>query len=723
MNIDVLALTTPPGTLTGTRAGDIVFNANDLFTVNGNNPVAKALGSVYGIVQQDLYTVAVHEVGHALGLPDNTNPASVMYGSYRGAETGLFPADVTAIQALYGTPAQAPADSIDTHGAYAGFANALALQTTPGYTADTHYNVSAIQDSASNVDMYSFQSASVAAGQPNVMTIAVAVPAGGVLPSLSVFDNNQQPVAFQVLDNGYGYYSIQVPNALSGNTYYVAVAAGTGTQPGSSYKLDISFCSQTVSYTVDAQGTLSQFSTTALQLMTVSESDFRYFTLTATGGANSPAAWVKVTITNALLQVVGSLTAQAGQTVGGIVTLDAGVYVVTVTAGTSDGSSLQPIDYVLSSVTVSSPVGATATNPNQTATGSGNTTTQSSSSGSTSTPTSGSSTTQAPSSGSSSTAQTSYITSITGTPGGTVVVGSGAKLTDSATLSGGSNETGTITFTLYNSSNTVVDAETATVNGNGTCSTPNGYLPTATGTYQWVVTYSGDSKNTGVSSTKGSEPESVSAAGPSLTATPGGTVVVGSGARLTDFATLSGGYNETGAITFTLYNSSNTVVDTETATASGNGSYSTPNGYLPTAAGTYQWMISYSGDSNNNGISSAKGSTPVTVSAATPTLSGTAGGTVVAGSGAKMTNSVTLSGGYNETGTITFTLYNSSNTVVNTETVTVNGNGTYSTPNGYLPTTAGTYQWVVTYSGDSNNNSVSSSKGSEPETVSAKSTT
>ena len=54
---------------------------------------------------------------------------------------------------------------------------------------------------------------------------------------------------------------------------------------------------------------------------------------------------------------------------------------------------------------------------------------------------------------------------------------------------------------------------------------------------------------------------------------------------------------------------------------------------------------------------------------------------------------------------------------MNTETVTVNGNGTYSTPNGYLPTSAGTYQWVVTYSGDSNNNSVSSSKGSEPETV------
>ena len=47
-------------------------------------------------------------------------------------------------------------------------------------------------------------------------------------------------------------------------------------------------------------------------------------------------------------------------------------------------------------------------------------------------------------------------------------------------------------------------------------------------------------------------------------------------------------------------------------------------------------------------------------------------------------------------------------TVVDTEVVTVSGNGTYITPVGYtLPTAssvAGTYQWVASYSGDINNN-------------------
>src|SRR5207245_7944715 len=47
---------------------------------------------------------------------------------------------------------------------------------------------------------------------------------------------------------------------------------------------------------------------------------------------------------------------------------------------------------------------------------------------------------------------------------------------------------------------------------------------------------------------------------------------IGSGAKLTDMATLSGGYSETGTITFKLLAPDGvTVVDTETVTVSGNG--------------------------------------------------------------------------------------------------------------------------------------------------------
>ena len=70
--------------------------------------------------------------------------------------------------------------------------------------------------------------------------------------------------------------------------------------------------------------------------------------------------------------------------------------------------------------------------------------------------------------------QTVASPTLTTTPSPATVILSNAtpaKLTDSATISGGSSPTGTITFTLYQGG-TLVDTETATVNGNGTYTTP-----------------------------------------------------------------------------------------------------------------------------------------------------------------------------------------------------------------------------------------------------------
>ena len=78
-------------------------------------------------------------------------------------------------------------------------------------------------------------------------------------------------------------------------------------------------------------------------------------------------------------------------------------------------------------------------------------------------------------------------------------------------------------------------------------------------------------------------------------------------------------------------------------------------------------------------------------------------------------DAATLANGVNPTGTITFTLVGPDGTTVDTEHVMVNqGNGTYTTPTGFIPGVtqpvgpilAGTYQWDATYSGDANNNGV-----------------
>jgi hypothetical protein len=311
---------------------------------------------------------------------------------------------------------------------------------------------------------------------------------------------------------------------------------------------------------------------------------------------------------------------------------------------------------------------------------------------------------------------------ITTTPSASSVTlgGSSVTMKDSATLSGGNSPTGSITFTLVGPGGTTVDTETVTVTGNGTYTTPTGFtLPTSgsvTGTYQWNATYNGDSNNNAVSeNNNAAEQVTVSKATAAITTTPNPTTgTVGTAATLKDSLTLSGGYNPTGTITFTLVAPGGATVDTETVTVTGNGTYSTPTGFsLPTTGsvgGTYQWNASYSGDANNNAVTdiNAPGE-QVTIVKATGTISTRPDPPSVNLSTSPPTalrDVATLTGAFNPTGTITFTLVGPGGTVVDTETVTVSGNGTYITPTGFVVQTGsptGTYQWNVTYSGDANN--------------------
>jgi hypothetical protein len=309
----------------------------------------------------------------------------------------------------------------------------------------------------------------------------------------------------------------------------------------------------------------------------------------------------------------------------------------------------------------------------------------------------------------------------------TVTLGTtSVTLSDTADLENGYHPTGSITFTLVAPGGGTVDTETVTVSGNGTYTTPNGFtLPTTgtvTGTYQWNATYSGDTNNKAASDIGASnEQVTVSPARPTVvtTADPTGTIALGTTSlMLNDTADLEGGYNPTGTLLFTLMQGSTTVF-TQTDTVTGNGTYTTAGLTLPTTAtvtGTYTWTVAYSGDTNNKPANDQGGATEqVTVSAASPTLTTTPNVTTVtlaATAPPFLTDSATLSGGYFPTGNITFELFQGS-TLVHMETVAVNGNSTYTTPNGFtLPTTGtvtGSYQWVAVYSGDGNNVEVSDS--------------
>ena len=140
------------------------------------------------------------------------------------------------------------------------------------------------------------------------------------------------------------------------------------------------------------------------------------------------------------------------------------------------------------------------------------------------------------------------------------------------------------------------------MNGNGDYDSDD-YTTTAAGTYYWIASYGGDDNNDPVTGECGDAGETVviDKDSPSISTTASGDVVVGN--DIHDTATLSGGYNPTGPITFRLYSDDEceNEVDSSTATVNGNGDYDSDD-YTTTAAGTYYWIASYGGDDNNDPV-------------------------------------------------------------------------------------------------------------------------
>ena len=86
----VLAHCFSPPPAGGSRAGDLHFDEAETWTTN-NPPTGT-----------DLLTVALHEIGHGLGLDHSSDPASVMYAFYGGIRRELTGDDIAGISAIYG---------------------------------------------------------------------------------------------------------------------------------------------------------------------------------------------------------------------------------------------------------------------------------------------------------------------------------------------------------------------------------------------------------------------------------------------------------------------------------------------------------------------------------------------------------------------------------------------------------------------------------------------
>jgi hypothetical protein len=321
---------------------------------------------------------------------------------------------------------------------------------------------------------------------------------------------------------------------------------------------------------------------------------------------------------------------------------------------------------------------------------------------------------------------------------------------DTATLSGGDNPTGPITFRLFDTAGCTgapIFTDTHTANGAGSYRSAD-FPVTAPGTYHWIVEYAGDDNNNGAGPTAcgdNSETVAISPATPTLTTKASGPVRLrrvttgrrrhrrvralrvhtGRAAQSTfDTATISGGIAPSGTVTFRLYgpsdpDCSNAPFATSTAIVNGNGTYAS-NTVTPTDAGTYFWVATYSGDTFNSSAGPTTCGDPaetIVIAKASPTISTETSGAVDLGG--EIRDSATLSGGANPTGTITFDVYGPNNdacagTPADSSSAMVTGNGTYASQP-FKPTAVGTYRWIAHYLGDHNNETVATSCGDPAE--------
>jgi hypothetical protein len=311
----------------------------------------------------------------------------------------------------------------------------------------------------------------------------------------------------------------------------------------------------------------------------------------------------------------------------------------------------------------------------------------------------------------------------TASDGGTVGIG----LTDTATVTGGNNPAGPVTFYLYGPDNKDCNSQDGwlmkwtepLVNGLASIPSKDAFATTKTGIYHWIAVLTADANNASDSTECAEEPVVVSKAQPTIKTTTSKAGPVGT--KIFDSAKVSDGFNPTGTVTFELFapgdpTCDETPVQTVTVALKNDGTASSSGSpFTTTKVGTYHWIAEYNGDDNNREASSkcadepqASGKASVTIDT-TPSAGGTTKTTI--------TDTATVSGGVNPTGTVTFVLYgpgdNTCTTAIFTSADKPLNNGVALSDGFSGTTTAGTYSWVATYSGDKLNSAASSACGAE----------
>jgi hypothetical protein len=304
-----------------------------------------------------------------------------------------------------------------------------------------------------------------------------------------------------------------------------------------------------------------------------------------------------------------------------------------------------------------------------------------------------------------------------------IALGAGS-ISDTATvtITSGVPPTGTVTFDVFgpddvNCSGPPADSSTTSITAGDAASTP--FIPTAVGVYRFVASYGGDADNAPSSGAcnDANEATTVSPAPSGITTQASAPIALGAGS-ISDTATvtITSGVPPTGTVTFDVFGPDDAMCSAPPASSSTNpitagDAASTP--FTPTAGGVYRFVASYSGDASNLPSSGACNdpNESTTVDPATSGMTTQASVPITLGAGS-ISDSATvgIASGVPPTGTVTFDVFGPDDATCSAppafeSTNPIIAGDAASTP--FTPTASGVYRFVTTYSGDSNNASVS----------------
>ena len=222
----VVASTSPFSWTGTTLSGDMVLNALQQF-VRGDRAGA-----------YDLFSVALHEAGHALGLDHSPFSGSAIGESY-AFRTGLSSDDVAALQALYGARVH---DAFDrsTNNNVLGRADSI-----PRVSGSSQLLAVADLTTASDVDFFKFDAPALTSFLSSVVVRLKSSGISLLTASVTIYDSLGRVVKSAAsqdpLNND---LTLSFRPGLFGGTYYVKVdGAGQGAFDIGGYKLAVDFLS------------------------------------------------------------------------------------------------------------------------------------------------------------------------------------------------------------------------------------------------------------------------------------------------------------------------------------------------------------------------------------------------------------------------------------------------------------------------------------------------